>query len=297
MAALEDGALSHSEPSNCTGGSVYFSAHPVDSLLYQNPDLFHDIYVYKCVTTVVFTTGDRGVGGNFSESLERGLEAAYAHMASVPANETPWAETSLQFSRNSVMLRFLRDVPSIQIVYLRLPDGGSDGTGHESSGGDSLKKLYNNDVKSIDTTDGSTFYTLDSLKDLIAAVLKQRAPLNIRVLDFKRSIPEDDEFDGDHADHAISARLVADVVEQNKIEGEVLGYAGSFMRKLDPTLNDTIPDFAIKSDAFFQYAKHDKHMCQTYDGCINGHPETTSEDAPDDVRYVATWLEREYYVS
>ena len=67
---------------------MYFSAHPVDSLLYQNPDLFHDLYVYKCATTVVFTTGDRGVAGNLSMSLERGLEAAYARMAGVSTNET-----------------------------------------------------------------------------------------------------------------------------------------------------------------------------------------------------------------
>jgi hypothetical protein len=67
---------------------VYFSAHPVDDILYQNPDLFHDLYVYKCVTTFVFTAGDRGVTGNFSASLELSLEAAYAHMFGVTTNET-----------------------------------------------------------------------------------------------------------------------------------------------------------------------------------------------------------------
>jgi hypothetical protein len=67
---------------------VYFSAHPVDGLLYQSPDLFHDLYVYKCVTTFVFTAGDRGVTGNFSASLELGLEAAYAHMVGVATNDT-----------------------------------------------------------------------------------------------------------------------------------------------------------------------------------------------------------------
>jgi len=32
------------------------------------------------------------------------------------------------------------------------------------------------------------------------------------------------------------------------------------MRKLDATLNETSPDFAIKTDAFFQYAKYDEQM-------------------------------------
>jgi lysyl-tRNA synthetase class I len=40
----------------------------------------------------------------------------------------------------------------------------------------------------------------------------------------------------------------------------VSSYAASFMRQLSPTLNAGTPGRAIKSDAFFQYAKHDEHM-------------------------------------
>jgi hypothetical protein len=157
-------------------------------------------------------------------------------------------------------MRFLKDASSVQIIYLRIPDGGSDGKGYETKHGDSLKKLHSREVESITTTDGSTAYTMETLKDLIATVLKQKVPHNILVLDFTKPIPEDDEHDGEHADHVVSARIVADVVEENKIEGRVLGYAGSFMRKLDATLNDTMSDFAIKTDAFFQYAKQDEQM-------------------------------------
>jgi hypothetical protein len=190
---------------------VYFSAHPVDSLLYQNPDLYHDIYVYKCITTVVITSGDRGVAGNFSENLERGLEAAYAHMAGLATNRTVWAETSVTLGQRNVTVRFLKDVPNIQIVYLRIPDG------------DSLKKLYSKKIVSVTTTDRSTVYSLEALKALVATVLKQKAPRDIRVLDFKSPIPQNDEHKGDHADHVVSAMLVLDAVKHNGINSTVLG--------------------------------------------------------------------------
>jgi hypothetical protein len=202
---------------------VYFSAHPVDGLLYQNPDLFHDLYVYRCVTTVIFTAADRGMTGNFSRNLKNGLEAAYAHMVGVPTNGTAWAESSVNFGKHNVTVRFLKDAPSIQIFYLRLSDGDSDGNGYNMTGRASLKKLYNKDVKFITTSDGSMSYTLESLKDLVCTVLKQRTPHEIRLLDFKTRMPKDHEHDGDHADHVVSARLVVDVVEQNKMEGKVLG--------------------------------------------------------------------------
>jgi len=71
--------------------------------------------------------------------------------------------------------------------------------------------------------DGSTSYTLKTLKDLIATVLRQKTPHSIRVLDFTKSIPEVGEHDGEHADHVVSARIVVDVVQQGNFEGKLLG--------------------------------------------------------------------------
>jgi hypothetical protein len=129
----------------------------------------------------------------------------------------------MQINNYNLTMRFLKNTPQVQILYLRLPDGASDGQGHDLNHSQSLKKLYEGNAESISTIDGKSTYTLHSLTDLIAALLKQYAPRDIRVLDFRSPVPKDGEFDGEHADHAITARLVVDVVEKEKIVGEVRG--------------------------------------------------------------------------
>ncbi|KAF1963415.1 hypothetical protein CC80DRAFT_541349 [Byssothecium circinans] len=280
----------------CKGGTIYFSAHPVDSLLYQQPDLFHDFYVYKCLLSVVFTTGDRGIGGNSSQSLEVGLEAAYAYMAGA-SDKNIWEETIVQINDYNVTKRNLKGTPTIQILYLRLPDGASDGGGYRVTHSQSLKKLYQGNIRSITTADGESTYTLRSLMDLVASVIKQSEAQEIRVLDFKAPVPNDGELDSEHADHAISARLVMDAVNGEHIQVYLRGYAGNFMRHLDPTMNATHSDFFIKADTFFQYAEHDSHICHTHEECYNQFQERSPDGLSQDVKYVINWLEREYWVS
>lgn len=140
-----------------------------------------------------------------------------------PDDGTSWGETSLEHTEHNVTIRFLKKMPNVQILYMRLPDGASDGQGYAAHGGQSLRKLYKGELKSITATDQSATYTLESLKDLIRTLLKQRAARHISVLDYGTPIPGDNDFDGDHSDHAISARLVAEVVKQEKINGTFRG--------------------------------------------------------------------------
>ena len=119
-------------------------------------------------------------------------------------------------------MRFLKAIPSIQIIYLQLPDGGPDGQGYETTNNTSLEKLYSKEIDSIITMDGSTLYTMETLKDLIFALLEQKAPHGIRVLDYKKPIPEHGELEGEHADHIVSSRIVVDVIEQHQIKSKVL---------------------------------------------------------------------------
>ncbi|KAF2800570.1 hypothetical protein K505DRAFT_355540 [Melanomma pulvis-pyrius CBS 109.77] len=280
------------KPAKSFIGSIYFSAHPADSLLFQNPDLFHDFYVFKCITVVVFTSADRGITGNFSNSLERGLEDAYSYMAGRPMSETAWSETRVKLNGKAVLIRSLRETSNVQILYLRLPDGATDGEGYAANNKESLKKLYRKKIRTVTAIDGSATYTLDTLKGLIATVLKQRKARDIRVLDFKTPVPEQNEMTYDHTDHSVSARIVVEVLKRDKIKGNLTGYAGSFMRKLDPTINGT--EFTIKVDTFFQYASHDKHMCQDYVKCLEKSTANVFPD--DDVKYVSKFLDREYYV-
>lgn len=201
-------------------------AHPADVLLYHNPDLYHDFYVYKCITTVFFTSGDRGISSNFSKSLEHGLEMAYSQMAGVSTKDSDWAESEVELDNKRVVLRSHKNAPQIQVLYLRLPDGGPDGSGYIINHGGSLKKLYDGDVKTLSTIEEGQKYTIDSLGDLISVILKKRKANYIRVLDFKASIPDRKNCRYcDQADHVVSARLVRDALEKNKIQGKLQRYA------------------------------------------------------------------------
>ena len=70
-------------------GSIYFTAHTIDSLLFQNPDLYHDLYVFKCITTIVLTADSGGEAANHTRllELERGLENAYKFMSDVSSGD------------------------------------------------------------------------------------------------------------------------------------------------------------------------------------------------------------------
>jgi hypothetical protein len=204
-------------------GAVYFSAHPVDGLLYQNPDLLHDLYVFKCVTTIVMTSGDRGRDANFSQSLERGLQEAYALMVGLPVNNPTREETTVRIGTHDVHSWSLRGMPNIQIVYLRLPDCSPSGRGYDIRGGESLIKLYRKDIDSITSTDGNATYTLRDVKEIIAFILHTRKPNDIRILNHKADIPKDQDHhaQSDHVDHIVSAKLVQSIITGEKIKATV----------------------------------------------------------------------------
>ncbi|KAL5453513.1 hypothetical protein PMIN06_005409 [Paraphaeosphaeria minitans] len=106
-----------SEEYNCPGGNIYFVAHPVDVLLYQNPDLYHDIHTFKCTTVVMLTTGDRGVKDtNFTDSLELGLQASYNFMAGAPVNQTDWDGVKVICGDALITLRYPKDAKGLLLI-------------------------------------------------------------------------------------------------------------------------------------------------------------------------------------
>jgi hypothetical protein len=208
---------------NTCSGAVYFSAHPVDGLLYQNPDLLHDLYVFKCVTTIVMTSGDRGMNVNFSQSPERGLQEAYVLMAGLPIDDSTREETTVRVGTHDMHSWSLRGIPNIQILYLRLPDGSPSGHDYDARGRESLSKLYHKDIDSITSTDGNVTYTLRDIKEIIAFILHTRKPNDIRILNHKAEISKDQEHQvpSDHTDHVVSAKLVQSIVAGEKIKATV----------------------------------------------------------------------------
>ncbi|KAI4914904.1 hypothetical protein J4E90_004940 [Alternaria incomplexa] len=319
--------------SNARSGSIYFTGHTVDSLLFQNPDLYHDLYVFKCVTTVVFTADSGGEVANNTrvQEMERGLEDAYSFMSDVASvrpdgtqsisssneeaprkapqetlilhNETNQYttvanETTVQIGKHTIVSSSLLGLSNAQILYLRLPDSTYFGEGYKAYSEESLKKLYSADISEITTTDGKAAYTIDDLKDIIATILRDRRANQIRVMNYQSALSTDNDDDQlDHADRIVSAKLVMDVVEEEEIGGNVTAYACDSLRILS-TNNLETPDYIKKVDAFFEYAKRDPDMCQSLDEC--GQRRQNIKD-PSKVKYnevdhVANFLKREYYI-
>ena len=156
-------------------------------------------------------------------SLERGLQEAYASMAGLSVSDPTREEKTIRVGTHYVRSWSLRDMPNIQILYLRLPDGSPSGRGHDVYERQSLAKLYNKEIDSITSTDGLAVYTLRDLKELIAFILYVRKPNDVRMLDHKAAytIGEEDPEHDDHSDHIVSAKLVHRVVTGEKIEARV----------------------------------------------------------------------------
>lgn len=207
-------------------GTIYFSAHPVDCLLFQNPDLLYDLYVFKCTTTVVFTSGNHGDKGNYSASLERGLEESHALMAGFPTLEVNQTESRVHIENYDIQswtLHPLDQERRAQILFLRLPDSLANSDTSAANSDETLLKLYNGDIKNIATIDGATRYSLQSLKDLIVTILLAKKPQTVRVLNHKASLPQKKGKVVDHVDHVVVSRLVQEVIEHENITTTLQG--------------------------------------------------------------------------
>jgi len=132
------------------GATMNIVAHPDDDLLFQSPDLLHDVQAGKCVRTVYITAGERGGKLGRLQTREAGVEAAYARMAGV-ANS--WTTTEAGVSGHPMPLVTLTARPTVSLVFMRLPEGfwGDGGTAREET----LQNLWLGNVSQIHVEDGS----------------------------------------------------------------------------------------------------------------------------------------------
>ena len=156
-------------------------AHEDDSMLFQSPDLLHDIQTGKCVRTVFVTAGDAGQDSDYWSSRELGAQAAYAQMAGV-ANV--WTQSDAGISGHPISLMTLTGNPKITLLFMRLPDGNLDGSGFAPDESQSLQKLYLSQISQINTVDGTSSYTLSSLTSTLTNLMKAFAPNRVDTQDY-----------------------------------------------------------------------------------------------------------------
>ena len=264
---------SAAEGVDCSGGAVQIVAHEDDDLLFQSPDLLHDIDEGRCVRTVYVTAGDSGDVEEYWLSREQGSEAALAQMAGVADS---WTTGEVSLAGNPVRLRTLDASPNVSVVFMRLPDGFPLGTGSAARGYQSLYRLLNGAIPTITAVDGSASYTADTLRDALLDAIRDQESTWVRAQDYLTAYGND----GDHYDHhavAYLTRDASDAYSRDHILGSYLGY-GDFMLDENWPQNVFGDDLDRKISAFATYAEHD--IAIDWDGYWN-----------------TGWLHRQYVIA
>ena len=185
----------------CTAPSIMtFVAHEDDDLLFLSPDLLQAVQNAPsgaCARTVFLTAGDAGAGQGYATVRESGSRAAYAQMAGV-ANA--WTQTNAGIPGHPIPVFTLNGSPNVSLIFMRLPDGNGTGNGFPAQGGQSLQKLWNGVIGTIQPINGTPSYTRSSLISTLTALMNAFQPALIRTQDYVG--PFDD---GDHSDHHAAA--------------------------------------------------------------------------------------------
>ncbi|HEY8718236.1 PIG-L family deacetylase [Pengzhenrongella sp.] len=248
---LRPASAAESSAQGRAGGAMQIVAHEDDDLLFQSPDLLHDVQGGRSVRTVFLTTGDAAKGRAYWSSRERGSLAAYAKMAGVADS---WAASDARVSGHSILMRTLTAAPNISLVFMRLPDGNRRGTGMIRYGHQSLMRLWNGSIGSIAAVDGSAVYTSATLATTLTELMTDFRPTTLRAQDWTVSFGT-----GDNADHTAAALYTRLADQGYRSPHTMFAYAGYPSWVRDP--NVTGVDLASKRAAFQAYALHDPMMC------------------------------------
>ncbi|MGV8978611.1 MAG: PIG-L family deacetylase [Cellulomonas sp.] len=235
----------------CTVGAMQIVAHQDDDLLFQSPDLAEDVLAGRCVRTVFLTAGDAAQGETYWRGREAGSLAAYAQMAGVADR---WSSSDAGLPGHAVRLMTLTDAPQVSVVFMRLPDGNRTGTGMLVHHYQSLRRLWDGDITTIDAVDGSATYSSASLTSSLTDLMTRFHPTTVRTQDWTIEFRH-----GDNADHTATALFARQADAGYRSPHTLLAYGGYPMWTRLP--NVAGPDLKAKKNAFLAYAAHDSKMC------------------------------------
>ena len=251
----------------CTSANtvMYIVAHEDDALLFQNPDIQHDITAGKCVSTVFLTAGDSGQNQAYWSAREDGARAATAFMAGV-GSSSPWTLGDAGVAGHSVKQYTLTANPKITLVFFRMPDGNIDGNGFAATSFQGLQKLYQGVNNTVTTVDGATTYSRIGFIDALTSLMTVNAPSRVNTQDFVGAFG-----DGDHSDHHATALFVV-AGQTNYLAPHTLYSYEDYNKWIHlytdaPGGNVVGDDLTANHNAFFAYAPFDNHVCQNESDC------------------------------
>ncbi|KAL4802597.1 putative deacetylase LmbE-like domain-containing protein [Aspergillus unguis] len=233
-------------------------AHPDDDLLFQNPDILHDIESGFSVRTVYVTSGDAGQSWEYWTLRQAGAMTAYAQMAGV---ESVWDESDAGVEGKDIPLYTLRNT-DVSLAFMHIPDGSMDGDGFDLTGHESLEKLWKDKIARIRTVDDSgTTYSVPELVEALRFIIDDFKPDSLNSLDYVHAYGS-----GDHSDHTSVGLFTNTAAIVSTFPDSVIAYRGYPIKtELPDVVGD---DLAKKRAAFYAYAPSDADVCGSDQACV-----------------------------
>ncbi|HET7529871.1 MAG TPA: PKD domain-containing protein, partial [Mycobacteriales bacterium] len=252
----------------CGSSAMYIVAHAADSLLFESPDLLHDVQSGACVTAVFLTADELGNGPAYWSNIETAAKNGYANMAGVP---DVWTSDHTAAAGHSILTETLTGT-NVKAVFLRLPTGDTDGSGFASNNWESLLKLWNGAIPSMHPVDGTAPYTATGLVDALTSLMTTFQPSVVHVQDYTRHLG-----DNEHSDHFTAAYFGRAASNRYTTPHTLKAYMGYDTQYQPQNVFD--PDLTARQNAFNAYNQYDVVCSPSCDGTNYGN-----------------WLKRQYIV-
>jgi LmbE family N-acetylglucosaminyl deacetylase len=234
------------------GTTMNVVAHPDDDLLFQSPDLLHDIQSGHCVRTVYLTAG---ADIDHLETREFGVEAAYARMANAADS---WTTSDAGVADHPMHLVTLTGNPKVSLVFMRLPEGiwGTQNDPQDVT----LRNLWLGNVAEMPAVDESSSYTKQELISTLTTLMTAFQPDTIRAQDYVHAFD-----DGDHDDHHAGAYFAESADHGYTRSHSLISYL-SYLSANKPQ-NVVGSDLTEKTNAFYAYLDWDSAPCGAPPDC------------------------------
>ncbi|MDL2363073.1 MAG: PIG-L family deacetylase [Patescibacteria group bacterium] len=251
LAAERSTATLHRFESCPVGKTDIIVAHTDDDILFMNPDVTNKLRSGVCIRTVYITAGDDGRQKEYWLRREQGIRNAYAAMLGLP-NE--WTELHATINGRNLATYTLNGSNAINVIFMRLPDGGVNGDGFRQNNYGSLKKLSARTIHALRTVDDASTYTYPQLTKIIATIIATDNPNDILTTTASGPLSV-----GDHSDHKAVALIATRAATVAHSKAHILSYVGYTGNSLVPNLSDE--DALLKREIFSAYAYDDDVIC------------------------------------
>lgn len=234
--------------------SFYIVAHADDWQLFMQPNIYKDLVSPGCkVVIIIVTAGDSGRSEIFCRAREEGSKSSLRYCLA-PFVDITEADGKKKFNTHDVAYSMINNTTS---YFLRLPDGNLDGCGFAKYNFQSLAKLKENKIESIEAIDNSaTYKSWADFTLTLEAILTHEIELihNIHI-----NYPNPDKVKNcdDHLDHLMVGKAMENLsIQQKSTRFLFTGYDVSAKPEmLSPT------ELFWKTGAFAAYEKTVYDIC------------------------------------